>query len=168
MNGTKIAQRWRAERNRKAAQQRQARCECDISCFQNFIFLLLCFGLSQGQWDTQKSVPRDRTAVPLFSYTGLRSRGWTWRYIWPRAGPAGAARTRRRSAFSVFYWLEVADFDLVFGFLFFVLPCSFPSSVRLLFLLCEGCRPFLPSIKKVLRKTLRSLTRKVGFAALNR
>jgi hypothetical protein len=41
MNGTKIAQGWRAERNRKAAQQRQARCECDISCFQNFIFLLL-------------------------------------------------------------------------------------------------------------------------------
>jgi hypothetical protein len=30
----------------------------------------------------------------------------------------GTARTRRKSAFSVFYWLEVADFGLAFLFLF--------------------------------------------------
>jgi hypothetical protein len=148
MNGTKIAQRWRAERNRKAAQQRQARCECDISCFQNFIF----------------SIPRDRTAVRLFSYTGLRSRGWTWRVIWLRAGPAGAARTRRSSAFSVFYWLEVADFDFFFGLLCFVLHFSFPSSVHLLWLLLIG-NSLLP-FTDVLRKIFGLLTPKVGFAAL--
>src|SRR6188472_3245687 len=41
---------------------------------------------------------------------------------------------------------------------FFVLSCMFPF-IAWLFLLCEGCWPFLPSIN-VLRKTLRSLTRK--------
>jgi hypothetical protein len=54
MNGTKIAQRWRAERNRKAAQQRQARCECDISCFQNFIFSFLFWPFSRPTGYTKK------------------------------------------------------------------------------------------------------------------
>jgi hypothetical protein len=100
----------------------------------NAIFLVFrilfspsCFGLSHGQWDTQKSAPRDRTAVPLFSFenqlavllNGGRHPAWV-------AVATGTA-WGRDTALRIFYWLEVPDFVLVFVFLFvcLVLHVSF-------------------------------------------
>jgi len=91
----------------------------------NAIFLVFrilfspsCFGLSHGQWDTQKSAPRDGTAVPLFSLenqlavllNGGRHPAWA-------ALATGTARIRWGTAFRIFWWLEIPDFDLVFLFL---------------------------------------------------
>lgn len=78
----------------------------------------------------------------------------------------GTAWVRWQTAFRILSWFEVADFDLVFGLL--VLSCI---SVFLLRFICFGCcslgTHFLP-FTDVLRKIFGSLTRKVGFAALNR
>src|SRR6267378_6874813 len=102
--------------------------------FSEFYFSPSCFGLSHGQWDTQKSAPRDRTAVPLFSLenqlavllNGGRHPAW--------AAAAGTARARRDTGFRIFYWFEVADFDLAFLFLCL---CFFLHVSFQLFVVCR-------------------------------
>lgn len=133
--------------------------------FSEFYFSPSCFGLSQGQWDTQKSVPRDGTTAQLFSLDQPGSlnllnsgRHPAWAVL-----TTGTAWVRGDTAFRVFCWLEVADFDLVFLFFLFVYLCFVFHVTFHLFVVCcllrERC-DFWP-FTGVLRKRLRSLTRKV-------
>jgi hypothetical protein len=152
MNGTKIAQRWRAERNRKAAQQRQARCECDISCFQNFIFLLLVLAFLKANGIRKKAYrgiePRCRS-FPILAYDRVGGPGGISGLGPDRLGPQGPGGAPPLASFT-----GLRSRTLISFLAFFVLFCIsvFPSSVRLLWLLLIGnsLLPFTDVLRKIL------------------
>ena len=78
------------------------------------------------------------------------------------AAAAGTARVRRGSGFRIFYWFEVADFDLAFLFLclWFVLHVTFH-----LFVVC--CRSDVISVPSLMYcvKCCDRLHKKFGFSA---
>jgi len=134
MNGTKIAQRWRAERNRKAAQQRQARCECDISCFQNFIFLLLVLAFLKANGIHKKAYrgiePRCRS-FPILAYDRVGGPGGISGLGPDRLGPQGPGGNPPLASFT-----GLRSRTLISFLAFFVLSCI---SVFLLRFICFGC-----------------------------